>query len=156
MSSDGLIEAVKSWIRSQVVAPPLSEGEHAKFFQFGLGLSGQEANDAAMVYLAACYAFSIDGGFGERRTPKFHASWKLDAEFKRAGLGTVVRSPDGKAHASLRTASHLQGKKNHREAIKDMAPSRRDALRAEIKKLLALPAAAWDCSERMVAVGVRG
>jgi hypothetical protein len=108
------------------------------------------------VYLAACYAFSIDGGFGEKRTPKFHPSWQLDAEFKKAGLGTVVRSADGRAHASLRTASHLQGKKNHREAIKDMAPSRRDALRAEIKKLLALPASAWVCTERMGYSGVRG
>jgi hypothetical protein len=154
--SDEVYEAVKTWIHKQVMAQPLEESEHGRFFQACLGQSPEESRKAAMVYLASCYALGLDPGLQTRSRPGVVASWEFDDEFRKAGLGNPNREPSGKTNVTLRTANHLQGKKNHREALTGMSPARRDAIRAEMAKLMSLPAKAWRYEKTMTAIGVRG
>jgi hypothetical protein len=154
--------SILGFIRSVIVRLLMASddpSEHTKFFQSGFSMSGEEAARFATFYIAACYYLGNDPGFGAKKMSVILAGSSFDSEFAKAGLGTVVRDASGGTNIKLRIANHLEGKTNARDALRNMAPSRRCALQMEIQKLTSIPSSAWihpSFRSRYVAWGVRG
>jgi hypothetical protein len=157
MSADSsVIDDIKAFIRSLVTyAEPV---EHIKFFNFGFSMNTRAATEFANRFVATCYAVNNDPGFGLKRTIRLNTAPSFDAEFAKAGLGVIVRDPSGSTNISLRTSNHLEGKADARDALRNMAPSRRSALVMEINKINVMPASAFSLRDvtRPASSGVRG
>lgn len=130
--------------------------EHVKFFNFGFSMNTENARSFASRYIATCHYLNNNPGFGAAPASNIWTSASFDAEFAKAGLGTIVRDAKGGTNIKLRIASHLEGKTDSRDALKNMAPSRRSALLMEIQKINAISPSAFNFRSAMSAVGVRG
>jgi hypothetical protein len=135
-----VLEYLEWFVRSVLGLIP---NDHLSFFQSGFSMSLTEASNFADRYLAACHYLKNDPGFGFTRSSWLVTSGSFDSEFAKAGLGVVVRDSQGGTNIKLRIANHLEGKSNARDALRNMAPSRRCAIAMEIQKINSMPARAW-------------
>lgn len=154
--ADDLIGMIKGFIRSLTTTDPFEPSEVAKFFQFGLMLIETEAKQMSYAYIAVCTGLGVNPGLGMSRSLAVIPSFDFSDEMQKAGLGAIRKSPDGKISGSLKTSEFLAQFKDATKARAGLTPAKRDALRAELQKIKALPPRTWTYKSSYATVGVRG
>ncbi len=132
------------------------------FFKNALGFEELEAKNITFRYLTSAWTFNFAPGLGGARASQQFggiSSSELDGEFRRLLIGKPTNNA-GVTGWELRLGDYLKAHKTALAAKGGLTPAKRDALRAEAKKLLAIPAAAfvrrYRKDSRFSAIGVRG
>jgi len=132
------------------------------FFKNGLGFESLDAKNLTFRYMTCAWTLKFEPGLRVKvASQKFSgiSSTELDSIFRKELIGKPAKNGGGGGW-ELRLSEYLKQHITILSSKKALTPAKRDALRAEAKKILAIPAAAfvrqYQKDSRFTAIGVRG